>query len=64
MAAPPGWFDSARWDWFAAGDLDAKSRIARKPTEANSTQRVLWEIGLFLLVPLALAALTEIIFGT
>jgi hypothetical protein len=63
MTVPPGWFDSARWEWFAAGDLDAKSRTTREPSEANSEQRVLFEIGLFLLVPLALAALIEIIFG-
>ena len=63
MPAPHGWFDPARWEWFAAGDPDAKSRIARRPWDVNSADRVLYEIALFLLVPLALAALTEIIFG-
>lgn len=64
MAAPHGWFDSARWEWFAAGDPDAESRITRRPSDTNSAERVLYEIAIFLLVPLALAALTEIIFGT
>ena len=63
MSSPHGWFDPARWNWFAAGDPDAEVKVARRPSDQNSAQRVLYEIGLFLLVPLALAALIEIIFG-
>lgn len=64
MSAPNGWFDHARWEWFAAGDPDADFKVARKTSDENSAQRVLFEIGIFLAIPLALAALIEIIFGT
>jgi uncharacterized protein involved in type VI secretion and phage assembly len=56
-------FHPARWEWFAAGDPNAEFTVERKPSDENSAQRVMYEVGLFLLVPLALAALIEIIFG-
>lgn len=63
MAAPHGWLGPTRWEWYAAGDRHTESRITRSPPDTNSAERVLLEIALFLLVPLALAALSEIIFG-
>ena len=58
------WSDPERWDWFAAGETDAAQQIKHSPRSENSAQRLLFEIGLILLLPLALAALIEIIFAT
>lgn len=58
------WFDSRRWDWYAQGETDAvRKKIRRASQVDNSVQRILFETGLILFVPLALAALIEIIFG-
>lgn len=60
---PFHWADDERWDWFAAGDPDVASKAERKPVDANSAVQVLFETGLIFLVPLALAALIEIVLG-
>lgn len=58
------WSDPERWQWFAAGDPEVVAKVARSPQTDNSSTRLLFEAGLVLLVPLAFAALIEIILGT
>ena len=60
---PFHWADHERWDWFGAGDPDVAPKAARKPVDANSAVQVWFETGLIFLVPLALAALIEIVLG-
>ena len=60
MRAFQDWFDSLRWEWFAAGDPDV-APTAPVSSDDNSAHHVLFEVGLFLLIPLGLAALIEII---
>jgi len=60
----PAWSDPRRWDWYAQGDSDAVRKIRHASQTDNSLQRVLFEIGLILLIPLALAALAKIVLGT
>lgn len=60
---PSNWTDPERWDWFAAGDPAVAPKVARAPSDANSARQALFETGLILLIPLALAALIEIILG-
>jgi len=55
--------DPKRWDWFAAGETDAARQIGHSARSENFMQRVLFETGLILLVPLALAALAQIVLG-
>lgn len=57
------WFDSERWEWFAAGDPEVASKAAPSHTEKNSPQTLLFQSGLTLFVPLALAALIQAILG-
>ena len=58
--------DSDRWKWFAAGDdsLDrpAASAIRHSP-EDSSPVRVLWEVGLIVVIPLVFAALIQLVFA-
>jgi hypothetical protein len=56
------WSDPKRWDWFAAGESDAARKVTRSSRADNSAQRLLFETGLILLIPLALAVLVEIVF--
>lgn len=60
---PSNWTDPERWDWFAAGDPDVAPRATRSLPNDNSARQLLFETGLVLLVPLAFAALIEIILG-
>ncbi|HTP78248.1 MAG TPA: hypothetical protein VMJ73_14875 [Rhizomicrobium sp.] len=60
---PFHWIDHERWDWFAAGDPDLAPKVRPSPPDENSAQQILFETGLALLIPLALAALIEIILG-
>jgi hypothetical protein len=56
-------FEVNRWDWYARGDDSVVRRAARGATndaENNSSDRVLWECGLVIAVPLACAALVEL----
>ncbi|HEY4940423.1 MAG TPA: hypothetical protein VII56_03270 [Rhizomicrobium sp.] len=55
--------DSNRWDWFAAGDETVAKPAPRSAQNDNSTQQLLFEIGLTLAIPLALAASLALIFG-
>jgi len=57
------WSDPERWDWFAAGETDAARQVGHSSRSEYSAQRLLFEIGLILLIPLTLAALIEIIFA-
>lgn len=57
------WSDPKRWDWYAEGETDAVRNIRRASQADNSVQRVLFETGLILLIPLALAALAQIVLG-
>ncbi len=55
-------FEVNRWDWYARGDDSAVRRVARgtkSDGDDNSSDRVLWECGLVIAAPLALAALVE-----
>jgi hypothetical protein len=60
---PFHWIDHERWDWFAAGDPDVGPKVRPSRPAENSVQQLLFETGLALLVPLALAAIIEIILG-
>ena len=56
-------FEVNRWDWYARGDDAVVRRVARgtkSDPQNNSSDRVLWECGLVITVPLACAALVEI----
>jgi hypothetical protein len=55
--------DPDRWQWFAAGD-ESVAPLARSTSTDNSPQRLLWEVGLVFAVPLALAALCSVLFGS
>lgn len=57
------WSDPKRWDWYAQGETNAVRKIRHAAQAENSVQRVLFETGLILLVPLALAALAQIVLG-
>ena len=59
----PAWSDPRRWDWYAQGATNAVRKIRHASQDENSVQRVLFEIGLIFLVPLALAALAQIVLG-
>jgi len=59
----PAWSDPRRWDWYAQGETNAVRKIRHVSQAENSVQRVLFETGLIVLVPLALAALTQIVLG-
>jgi hypothetical protein len=55
-------FEVNRWDWYARGDETVVRRTARgtkSGPEDNSSERVLWECGLVIAVPLAIAAFVE-----
>jgi hypothetical protein len=56
------WSDPARWEWFAAGDTTIAPPARSAPND-NSSQRLIWEIGLLLAAPLAAAALFSVYFG-
>ena len=57
------WSDPERWEWFSDGDADMASDVLNSSQNDNSPRRLLLETGLAFLVPLALAALIEIILG-
>ena len=58
------WFDPERWAWFAAGDDSAPSRISfNSPSQDNSPTRILWEVGWVFAIPLAFAALVQLVLG-
>lgn len=57
------WTDPERWDWFAAGDPDVAPKVMSSPSHKNSARQLLFETGLALLIPLALAAFIEIVLG-
>ena len=53
-----------RWEWYARGDGVAYPLAARKSqtgSEDNSSEQVLWECGLVIVVPLAFATLVEVV---
>jgi hypothetical protein len=58
------WAEPGRWEWFASGDPQVAPRIVRSPVHNNSAQRPLFETGLLFVVPLTLAALLQIVFGS
>jgi hypothetical protein len=60
---PFHWIDHERWDWIATGDADAAPKVRPSSSEENSVRQLMFETGLALLIPLALAALIEIILG-
>lgn len=63
MSYLPAWSDPRRWDWYAQGETNAVRKIRHASQAENSVQRVLFEIGLILIIPLALAALAQIVLG-
>ena len=52
-----------RWEWFAAGDPEVAPRIAQASSDKNSAQRLLFETGLVLLIPLVLATVIELVLA-
>jgi hypothetical protein len=63
LMQPFQWIDHERWDWLAEGESNAPSKVRPSKPGENSAQQLLFETGLALLIPLALAALIEIILG-
>ncbi len=58
------WADTERWEWFAAGDpAVASTKVARSTSAKNSARQLLFESGIVLVVPLAVAAVLEIVLG-
>lgn len=49
--------DSARWNWYGAGDETIAPRAAAVPSELNATDRVFWEMGLVFAIPLLIAVM-------
>ena len=60
---PFHWIDHERWDWISAGETDATPKVRQSSSHENSVRQLMFETGLALLIPLALAALIEIILG-
>jgi hypothetical protein len=54
--------DLDRWDWFAAGDKTVAKSATRSGSAGNSAQRILFEIGMTVGVPLGVAALIALAF--
>lgn len=54
--------DPDRWTWFAAGEPGVAPPARSRPGN-NTPQQVIWEIGLVIAVPLALAALFAVLRG-
>jgi hypothetical protein len=52
-----------RWSWSVAGDGIMAPPAAPSPAKNNSVQQLIFEIGLAIAVPLALAALFSILVG-
>jgi hypothetical protein len=63
MGLQKSWVDHDRWDWFAAGDKTVAKTVAQSARGANSAKQILFEIGLTVAVPLALAALIGMAFA-
>ena len=60
------WSDPDRWEWFAAGDESVASAThirGRASNDDNSSEQLLWQAGLVIAIPLAIAALIQIIFA-
>lgn len=58
------WSDAERWEWFAAGAPDAVVKeVGRTLSSKNSARQLLFEAGVVLVVPLAVAAILEIVLG-
>ncbi len=57
------WSDPKRWDRYAEGETDVVRKFRHAIQADNSVQRVLFETRLILFIPLALAALTQIVLG-
>jgi len=55
--------DLDRWDWFAVGDKTVAKAATRSGSAGNSAQRILFEIGMTVGVPLAVAALVGMAFA-
>jgi len=52
-----------RWEWYGRGDPRLDGRLARgtqSPSSDNSPEQVVWECGLVVVVPLAIAVLVEV----
>ncbi len=62
MGVPKLWVDLERWDWFAAGDKTVAKSGKLFRSGSNSEQRILFEIGLTVGIPLAVAALVGMAF--
>ncbi len=52
-----------RWEWYAAGDKFVVPRPRPRAWAGSDPQRVMFEIGVALAVPLFLAALAGVIFA-
>lgn len=57
------WAQPERWEWFAGGDPQVAPRVLPARRSSNSAHRIMFEIGLIFLVPLALAAVIGVAFG-
>ncbi len=57
------WIESERWQWYAAGDETLANPTAAHPTDANVPERVVWEMGLAIAIPLVLAVVAGVVLG-
>jgi hypothetical protein len=57
------WAQPERWEWFAGGDPQVATRVLPARQSANAAHRVMFEIGLSFLVPLALATVIGVVLG-
>ena len=57
------WAQTERWEWFAGGDPQVAPRVLPVHQSNNSAHRIMFEIGLIFLVPLALATIIGVVFS-
>jgi len=55
--------DTDRWEWYGAGDKSVAPSATTRPTGDNAPERVLWEMGLVVAIPLILAAIASVVLG-
>jgi len=57
------WTQSERWEWFAGGDPQVAPRVLPARQSNNSAPRIMFEIGLIFVVPLAMATVIGVVFS-
>ena len=57
------WAQTERWEWFAGGDPQVAPRVVPSRQSNNSAHRIIFEMALLFLAPLALATVIGVAFG-